>query len=114
MLKATSLPWLVLVPDSDKTEVFELPASEQQQLMENSSALSAFIKKTYAADKINIASIGNIVSQLHVHVIGRYRDDACWPGVAWGVKDDRPNPIDHAEITAALQDWFGGSFRPGS
>ena len=45
---------------------------------------SKFVYENYEIDKLNIASIGNLVSQLHIHIVGRYFDDPCWPGVVWG------------------------------
>ncbi len=111
-MKKTSLPWLVLVPDTDRTEIFELSTDEQQQLLDNISKLSAFMKQTYTIDKLNVASIGNVVSQLHVHIIGRRKDDFCWPGVAWGVPDNQPNHnIKPATINKALEDWFEDNFQ---
>lgn len=76
--------WLIIVPITDKKELFELPPLEQQALLSEINQLSAFLNEQPGCDKINVATIGNIVSQLHMHVIGRSKNDPHWPGVIWG------------------------------
>ena len=79
-------PWLILVPrQGDITEPFELSEADQAQLWEESMRLGQAIKAHFAADKINIAALGNQVAQLHVHHIVRFHVDAAWPGPVWGV-----------------------------
>ena len=76
---------------------------QQGELLELINALSLFVKNHFRVDKLNIASIGNVVSQLHVHVIGRHHADPCWPNVVWGT--DRFAEYESAvvtEITANL------------
>ena len=81
-------PWLILVPRRDNlTEIHHLPEEEQVQLMRESSAVAALLEKDYQADKINIGALGNLVPQLHVHHIARYRSDIAWPGPVWGNTD---------------------------
>ena len=79
-----ALPWFLLVPETACTELYELPTALRQELVQRSDVLAAFVKDYFAADKINTAAIGNIVPQLHLHVIARRRDDCCWPQAAWG------------------------------
>ena len=76
--------WFIVVPKSEQTELFELPLEEQQQLLSDINTLSAYLKEQHDCDKINVATIGNIVSQLHIHIIGRNQNDPYWPGVVWG------------------------------
>ncbi|MCW8825499.1 MAG: HIT family protein [Gammaproteobacteria bacterium] len=76
--------WFIIVPKTDKTELFELPPEVQSALLEQVNLLSAHLKEQHHCDKINIAAIGNIVSQLHIHIIGRFKEDPYWPGVVWG------------------------------
>jgi len=76
--------WFIVVPKTDQAELFELPPTKQQQLLDEINRLSAFLKEQHNCDKINIATIGNIVSQLHIHIIGRFKDDPYWPDVVWG------------------------------
>ena len=79
-------PWLILVPrQGNITEPFELSKADQAQLWEESMRLGQAIKAHFAADKINIAALGNQVAQLHVHHIVRFHVDAAWPGPVWGV-----------------------------
>ncbi|RMQ40017.1 Histidine triad protein [Pseudomonas cichorii] len=78
-------PWFILVPRRpDISEVFQLEAQEQLQLWLETTALSQILKGVFDADKLNVAALGNVVSQLHMHVIVRKRDDAAWPAPVWG------------------------------
>jgi diadenosine tetraphosphate (Ap4A) HIT family hydrolase len=84
-MKDSNYPWFILVPDrEDITEIHQLNKTDQQQLITESSALSRIIDRQFNADKINIAALGNLVPQLHVHHIVRYRNDAAWPAPVWG------------------------------
>ena len=79
-------PWLILVPRlGDITEPFELTKPDQAQLWQESMRLGQAMKAHFAADKINIAALGNQVAQLHVHHIARFHTDDAWPGPVWGV-----------------------------
>jgi len=79
-------PWLILVPRrGDITEPFELGEADQAQLWQESMRLGEAMKAHFAADKLNIAALGNQVAQLHVHHIARFHVDAAWPGPVWGV-----------------------------
>ena len=78
------LPWFILVPKTDKTELYELASDVQAGVWAEVNAVSKFIKDEFAVDKLNVAAIGNVVRQLHIHVIGRKHTDFCWPGVVWG------------------------------
>ena len=78
--------WLILVPRrSDVTEPFELSEADQVQLWRESMRLGEAMKAHFAADKLNIAALGNQVAQLHVHHIARFHTDDAWPGPVWGV-----------------------------
>jgi diadenosine tetraphosphate (Ap4A) HIT family hydrolase len=90
-----TLPWFILVPESPALELFELPAALRRELDGLTDEVAKFVKREFAADKMNIAAIGNIVPQIHVHVIGRRRDDCCWPQAAWGA------PLPEAAYAAA-------------
>jgi diadenosine tetraphosphate (Ap4A) HIT family hydrolase len=78
------VPWFILVPQTSSIELHHLHASQFDDLMSTQLLLARFVESHFAIDKINIGAIGNMVSQLHVHVIGRHRDDHCWPNVIWG------------------------------
>lgn len=78
-------PWVILVPRvTDACEVHDLTPAERTQLMAETSTLSAVMTDLFAPDKINIGALGNLVAQLHVHVVARNRGDAAWPGPVWG------------------------------
>ncbi|MCH4812513.1 HIT domain-containing protein [Vreelandella neptunia] len=78
-------PWVILVPrHAAISEVFELSAHDQQQLWREATQLGEAMKTALGGDKINIASLGNVVSQLHVHVVVRRHTDATWPAPVWG------------------------------
>ncbi|SDW02766.1 Diadenosine tetraphosphate (Ap4A) hydrolase [Pseudomonas syringae] len=78
-------PWFILVPRrADISEIFQLEAADQMKLWQETTELSRVLKKAFAADKLNIAALGNVVSQLHMHVIVRKRSDVAWPAPVWG------------------------------
>lgn len=76
--------WFILVPHTDLIEFYQLERSLQLKLIDLINMLSTFIQQTWAVDKINVATIGNVVSQMHVHIIGRSINDIYWPDVVWG------------------------------
>lgn len=91
LMNDASYPWCILVPRrAGVSELFELSAAEQQQLWQESSRLAALLKQAFAADKMNVASLGNVVSQLHMHVLARHRDDPAWPAPVWGRAPAQP------------------------
>ncbi len=78
-------PWFLLVPrKSGITELMELSSEEQGHLMEEVTAVSEFLKLYYHPYKINVGALGNIVRQLHIHVIARFEEDRAWPNPIWG------------------------------
>ena len=85
LMRDANYPWCVLVPDREnKTEIFELSDEDQKQLNLESNTLLAFLKNEFNADKMNVAALGNVVSQLHIHHIVRYQTDIAWPAPVWG------------------------------
>jgi len=90
-------PWFILVPRRDDIqEIYQLDAEEQLQLQRESSLLGKHLMERFGGDKLNIAALGNLVSQLHVHHIVRYLDDAAWPGPVWGV--GLPQPYEDGKL----------------
>lgn len=79
-----SVPWLILVPDTEITSFLDLDADFQSRLLEESKRAASFVKAHFKLTKINFAAIGNIVSQMHLHVVGRDPGDSCWPQPVWG------------------------------
>jgi len=85
LMNDANYPWFVLVPmRAAKREWYELDAAEQQQLLQEANALAKFLQEKTGAKKINIGALGNMVPQLHVHVIARFENDAAWPAPVWG------------------------------
>ena len=85
LMKDANYPWFILVPDrQDISEIYQLSGEDQQQLLRESSNLAGFLMQAFGGDKLNIAAIGNIVPQLHLHHVVRYRTDPTWPAPVWG------------------------------
>ena len=85
LMRDDNYPWCILVPDrEDITEIHQLSEADQQQLLRESSLLSIAMESAFSPDKLNIAALGNVVPQLHLHHIARYRTDAAWPAPVWG------------------------------
>ncbi len=78
-------PWIILIPrvSSSITEIFQLSIEEQKMLMDEITKLSSCLHSHFKPTKINVGALGNIVSQLHIHVIARYEQDPCWPQSVW-------------------------------
>lgn len=78
------LPWFILVPDTPLADVLDLPEPQRQQVVDACAAVSGFIKHSLGYAKVNFAGLGNVVPQMHLHIIGRSDSDACWPQPVWG------------------------------
>ncbi len=102
-------PWVVLVPRvGGAVEIIDLDAAQRGQLMDEIAQVSAALKTLARCDKLNVAAIGNVVPQLHVHVVARRLDDAAWPKPVWGVAPARPYAADElATFVALLQRTLG-------
>ena len=91
-------PWFILVPDRENIrEIYQLDENDQRQLIAESTVLSRAISEQFGADKLNIAALGNLVPQLHIHHIVRYTDDAAWPAPVWGRHPAKPYSEDQRE-----------------
>ncbi len=102
-------PWVILVPRAVAvSEVFELSQENQTQLWREATALGTMMKEAFHGDKLNIATLGNVVSQLHIHVVVRYQEDASWPAPVWGNGDPVPYDLSlqgerRAQLIAQLE-----------
>jgi diadenosine tetraphosphate (Ap4A) HIT family hydrolase len=105
LMKDATYPWLLLVPRRPQAvEIADLDTADQTQLIGEVAHVSGTLKALTSCDKINIAALGNVVSQLHVHVIGRSRGDAAWPNPVWNAVP--PRSYDNAvmdELIAGLR-----------
>ena len=91
LMRDANYPWCILVPDRDDiSEIHQLSETDQQQLLRESSLLSLAMESAFSPDKLNIAALGNVVPQLHLHHIARYRTDAAWPAPVWGRVPAKP------------------------
>jgi len=85
LMRDANYPWVILVPKvNDIRELHELSEKDQQQLIAESSFVSARMQDIFRADKMNVAALGNMVPQLHVHIIARFENDPAWPNPIWG------------------------------
>ena len=85
LMNDANYPWLILVPRLPSvTEIIDLEANAQIQLTGEIAKAAEALKALTACDKLNVAALGNMVAQLHVHVIARRRTDAAWPKPVWG------------------------------
>ena len=83
--KDANYPWCILVPQvEDVFEIYHLSEEEQMQLMRESCRLSEVMTSVFDAHKMNVAALGNVVRQLHVHHIARFEEDPAWPQPIWG------------------------------
>ena len=110
LMRDANYPWLVLVPDRENmSEVFDLSQQDQQQLNHESNTLLAYLKKEFNADKMNVAALGNVVAQLHIHHIVRYKNDIAWPGPVWGAHPAKDYSVeDLNSITKRLVKGLAG------
>ncbi|MFJ2331276.1 HIT family protein [Pseudomonas helleri] len=87
----SNYPWFILVPRREGiSELFQLDDADQPLMWAETTALAGALKELFTADKMNVATLGNVVSQLHMHVIARYTSDAAWPGPVWGKHPAKP------------------------
>ncbi|MFO8141686.1 MAG: HIT family protein [Marinobacter sp.] len=85
LMNDSTWPWLILVPAvAGIREIYQLQHGQQVRLMEESSALSKGMMELFSGDKMNVAALGNMVPQLHLHHIVRFEGDPAWPGPVWG------------------------------
>jgi diadenosine tetraphosphate (Ap4A) HIT family hydrolase len=82
--KNAVLPWFILVPQTDVTDLLDLPDEQRTAAINEAAMIGRLIKRDLGYGKINFAAIGNVVPQLHLHIVGRKPDDPCWPAPVWG------------------------------
>ena len=104
LMNNSLLPWFILVPQVNVVEIYELSEQEQSALLSEVNQISKFIKDEFHSEKLNIAAIGNIVKQMHIHIIGRSQSDYCWPKVVWGIdKEDAYSEKEVDKIKSMLE-----------
>jgi diadenosine tetraphosphate (Ap4A) HIT family hydrolase len=105
LMNDANYPWLVLVPrQADIVEIIDLNDDQQMQLMSEITLLARVLRDVTGCHKLNIAAIGNVVPQLHVHIVARRRDDAAWPKPVWGAAPARAyEPQERDRLIAAIR-----------
>ena len=110
--KNAVLPWFILVPETNIADLLDLPDDLRGMTIREAAAISEFIKNRLGYEKVNFASIGNVVPQLHLHVVGRRPGDACWPAPVWGnLRETRDySSPELCQLSERLQHYLGGEF----
>ncbi|MBB3047385.1 diadenosine tetraphosphate (Ap4A) HIT family hydrolase [Litorivivens lipolytica] len=102
LMNDAQYPWVILVPRREGIrEIFELSDTDQQQLLRESSAVSQAMADYFKAEKMNVAALGNMVPQLHIHHIARFSSDAAWPKPVWGVHPAKA--YDESELASQVE-----------
>jgi diadenosine tetraphosphate (Ap4A) HIT family hydrolase len=109
LMNDANYPWLILVPRLvDVVEIVDLVENDRHELMREIALASAALKALTECEKLNVAAIGNIVPQLHVHIVARRHSDAAWPKPVWGAVPARPyDPRVRDGFVAALRKRLG-------
>ncbi len=101
LMNESRYPWFILVPEREgMREIYQLDEIDQIRLLRESSKLARGLAEAFGAEKMNIAAIGNLVPQLHLHHVVRYRGDPAWPAPVWGRFD--PMPYGEAGVKAIV------------
>ncbi|MBK8973596.1 MAG: HIT domain-containing protein [Hahellaceae bacterium] len=112
LMNDSRFPWLILVPAREQVrELYELTPVDQQQFLRESVVLGKTLMALYQGHKLNVAALGNMVPQLHIHHIVRFETDACWPSPVWGQGRAEPYSTEAAQsckvrLISALQGAF--------
>jgi diadenosine tetraphosphate (Ap4A) HIT family hydrolase len=109
ILNEARFPWLLLVPRrANVVELIDLEPADQVQLTMEITRAGGALRAITGCDKLNVAAIGNIVSQLHVHIVARWRTDAAWPRPVWGLLPPQAyEPADFVRFSDALRSALG-------
>lgn len=111
LMNNSLIPWFILVPKTSQTEIIDLPHPDQARLLKEINQVSTIVKENFSVSKLNIAAIGNIVSQLHIHIVGRDPSDYCWPNVVWGTTEKEVYTEERCkEITELFRRHLGDNF----
>jgi len=110
LMDDANYPWLVLVPRvADAVEMLDLATAQRHLLSDEIDTASHALRTSFRPYKLNVAALGNLVPQLHVHVIARFQDDPAWPAPVWGRVAAQPySPEALVHRIAALQDALRG------
>jgi diadenosine tetraphosphate (Ap4A) HIT family hydrolase len=106
-----NFPWLILVPRrAGASELFDVSGADQAALANEIALVSRALKEETRCDKLNVAAIGNVVPQLHIHIVARSSDDALWPKPVWGAAPPRPyDPATLQRFVTAIPERMRGA-----
>jgi diadenosine tetraphosphate (Ap4A) HIT family hydrolase len=110
LMNDARFPWVILVPRrKDISEIYDLSMQDQQLLWQESALVAEKLMKLTEADKMNIAALGNVVPQLHVHHVARFKTDAVWPKPIWGQGVAEPyTDADKQRMLRNISEMFRG------
>lgn len=101
LMNDSQYPWLILIPAvEDVTEIAELNEKQRKLLINEIAQVQTVLRTVFQPHKMNVAALGNMVPQLHLHVIARFREDPAWPGPVWGKLP--PRPYDDSLLRATI------------
>lgn len=111
LMEDARFPWVVLVPRRvNAVEITDLSAEDRAALIEEAAAAAQALRAAARFEKLNIGALGNLVPQLHLHVIGRRQNDPAWPGPAWGAGKSIPyTPNERARLVKSLAAELGAT-----
>lgn len=101
LINNKNFPWVILVPEIDNiSEITDLSSNQYHLLCSEIMLISRIIKTQFSPDKLNIATIGNIVKQMHIHIVARYKNDPLFPNTVWG---NQPLPYEELECNRVIK-----------
>ena len=105
LMNDCQFPWLILVPKIvGITEIYQLSNAQQHQFLQESALVCSALETLFSPKKLNVAALGNIVEQLHIHHIARFTSDCAWPNPVWGRQPTQPySPEQREQRLAALR-----------
>ena len=111
LIRDRTYPWVVLVPEREGLrDLDDLNETDRVQAMAEIDRVSKALKTLYRPHKVNVAALGNVVEQLHIHIIARFKDDPAWPGPVWGAVDATDYDDDtRTQTVARLRQQLNGS-----
>ena len=113
LMNDSQYPWFILVPKREGIQdLYQLDRDDQISFLIESNLLSRTLDQLFKGDKLNVAALGNVVSQLHIHHIVRFKTDPCWPKPVWGQLSAKPYKMERAfQIRDQLADLLGKGFK---
>jgi diadenosine tetraphosphate (Ap4A) HIT family hydrolase len=102
-------PWVILVPARPGlSEIIDLDAADRARLIEEIALVSTVMRDLFHPTKLNVGALGNVVAQLHIHVVARFASDDAWPGPVWGTTPERHRPDELERTLAPLRRRLDG------